>query len=701
LKICPKCKSENTFDGAQFCKNCGTPLTGDSAPPPGDEKSKDDGLEFTVTEATEPRAPELAEKRPRDKASVDSGNEEIEITSTENILDMGVEDDEITRPPIESKPPNEPEKTTDDILENKGADDILKNYEESAFMADSETIPDKPPEPEFEPKPQSIKDSPPQAADRPADSDPETPSQSDIIAIDDPAKAEKVHKAPKMRGVAYYRKNTIEIVGNVFLHEGDEIAVNSKPYLLKPKSLNLSSKKTIGIFAGALVVVLIIVASLFMRTSSYGSGEIVGMVLDERGRPFLESAQVKIVELNRQTMTDAQGFFHFEDIPTGTYAITYQLAEDFVGSGIATVTGGHTTLSTFSDLMPMDEYLANIEAEKKSPKAIKDQSTGNRDSEKSSSPVTKTETPITKKTPSSSDQKSSSEYGNIKLAANVDNARLTVDGKILGAGNNTYTKIKSGKHKVRVDKDGYKDYTETITVKKDKTITVAANLTRLKENKTKKLTADDYLAMGNDNMKAGKHQAAIDDYNRAIEISPGMAKVYDSRANAYAAAGETEPAVKDYIRSGEIRRMNDQPSNAIKSFDKALNLVPENISALIGRGGAREDKNEYRMALKDYEEILSRDKYHYQAQYYAGRCYFKLGDHKKAEKAFKRAHKINDSDPYLLQYMMLTYLARDNIKNLQRIYSEYKIQASPAEMAEFKSNSRFEPVLRLIKEEDR
>lgn len=713
MKICPKCKSENTFDGAQFCKNCGTPLISDSTPPSGDEKSKDDGLEFTVTETTEPKAPELAEKRPKDKTTIDSGNEEIEITSTENILDMGVEDEEITRPPIESKPAEETEKATDDILKNKVTDDILKDYEESAVMAESKLNPGKLPEPEItpepeiepkpeiEPEPQPIPDSNSQDSFHPADSNPATPPGSELTAIDDPAKAEKVRKAPKMRGVAYYRKNTIEIVGNVFLHEGDEIAVNNKPYLLKPKSLNLSSKKTIGIFAGALVVILIIVASLFMRTSSSGNGEIIGLILNERGQPYLESAQVKIIELNRHTMTDTQGFFRFKDIPTGTYEIIYQLAEDYIGSGIATVTGGHTTFSTFAELTPMDEYLANIEAEKKSPKTIEDQSTNNRDSKKTSPTVSKTEASVNIKSTSSSDQKSTSAYGNIKLAANVDNARLTVDGKVLGAGNNTYTKIKSGKHKIRVDKDGYKNYTETVTVTKDKTVTVAASLTRLKENKTKKLTADDYLAMGDDNMNAGKHQAAINDYNRAIEISPGMAKAYESRADAYAAGGETAPAVNDYIRSGEIRRVNDQLSAAIKSFDKALDLDPENISALIGRGGTREDKNEYQMALRDYDKITSQDKYHFQAQYYTGRCYFKLGDNKKAEKAFKRAHKVNDKDPYLLQYMMLNYLAQDDIKHLQRIYSEYKINASPTEMAELKSSSRFQPVLRLVKEEDR
>jgi len=78
-----------------------------------------------------------------------------------------------------------------------------------------------------------------------------------------------------------------------------------------------------------------------------------------------------------------------------------------------------------------------------------------------------------------------------------------------------------------------------------------------------------------------------------------------------------------------------------------------------------------------------------------------MGDHKNAEKYFKKAYEINRSDPYIYQYLMLTYLARDDIKSLRKIYAEFKVVANPVELAEFKSSSRFEPVLRLINEEDK
>ena len=90
----------------------------------------------------------------------------------------------------------------------------------------------------------------------------------------------------------------------------------------------------------------------------------------------------------------------------------------------------------------------------------------------------------------------------------------------------------------------------------------------------------------------------------------------------------------------------------------------------------------------------------YPARFGAGIAEFKLGNHKSAEKHFKKARDLNDSDPYLYHYLMLTYLARDNIKEMKKTYSQFKNIAGPEELAEFKTSSRFEPIIRLIGEDD-
>ena len=102
----------------------------------------------------------------------------------------------------------------------------------------------------------------------------------------------------------------------------------------------------------------------------------------------------------------------------------------------------------------------------------------------------------------------------------------------------------------------------------------------------------------------------------------------------------------------------------------------------------------------DYTRALEIDDQFYPACLGAGITEFKLGDNKSAEKHLKKAKKLNDSDPILYHYLMLNYLARDNIKQIKKTYGQFKNVARPDELAEFKSSSRFAPIIRLIDEEN-
>ena len=50
----------------------------------------------------------------------------------------------------------------------------------------------------------------------------------------------------------------------------------------------------------------------------------------------------------------------------------------------------------------------------------------------------------------------------------------------------------------------------------------------------------------------GDYRQAIEDFNRAIGINPGHAKVYNNRGNAYFALGNYKQAIEDYGRAIEI-----------------------------------------------------------------------------------------------------------------------------------------------------
>ena len=51
----------------------------------------------------------------------------------------------------------------------------------------------------------------------------------------------------------------------------------------------------------------------------------------------------------------------------------------------------------------------------------------------------------------------------------------------------------------------------------------------------------------------GEHEAAIKDFNKAIELKPDSAILYNNRGEAFAKMGNREAAIKDFNKAIEIQ----------------------------------------------------------------------------------------------------------------------------------------------------
>ncbi|MCP4706202.1 MAG: PEGA domain-containing protein, partial [candidate division Zixibacteria bacterium] len=397
----------------------------------------------------------------------------------------------------------------------------------------------------------------------------------------------KITKSARVRGIAHFHKNIIQLVGTPFLHENDEVVFKNKPYRLKP--YRISKKVKLISMAAVFVLLSIVIGSQIIGPALPGEGQIVGVVLDGNGQPYLSGASIYIPELDKSVTSNAQGFFRFDDIPTGSYELIYSLEDDLEGRENITVTSGSLITRSFGDFRLIEdeiEYSAN--------QAITEQN------QPPPTPAKKNTTAKKTKKKKTSGKSKSSGYGKIKLAANIEGAKFVVDGKTLGAGNSTFTKIKSGKRKIQVSKSGYTEYTEIVTVSKNKTKTVKVNLSRKASDTEQPLTANEYFNLGNDAFDSKNYKLAISELNKAIELSPNHVDAYTKRAQSYVAIGENEKASSDYIRVGEIYKFKNQNGLSISQFTSALKYSKNNTTALAGRAGARMAKGEYRSALIDY-----------------------------------------------------------------------------------------------------
>jgi tetratricopeptide (TPR) repeat protein len=114
---------------------------------------------------------------------------------------------------------------------------------------------------------------------------------------------------------------------------------------------------------------------------------------------------------------------------------------------------------------------------------------------------------------------------------------------------------------------------------------------------------------------------AIEDFNRAIELYPEYAPVYNNRGNVLLGIGAVREAIKDFDRAivlapgyaaafsnraGAHARLG-QPDPAFVDYSRAISLVPGNAAALTGRGRVHLEAFRPQGAIRDLTRAIAAD----------------------------------------------------------------------------------------------
>ena len=116
-------------------------------------------------------------------------------------------------------------------------------------------------------------------------------------------------------------------------------------------------------------------------------------------------------------------------------------------------------------------------------------------------------------------------------------------------------------------------------------------------------------------------KAAIDDFNRAVQLYPEHPAIYNNRGSTLLTLGLTQEAVKDFNRAillapGYVAAYNNRASaylvlrqhqEAIQDFTKAIELAPGSIAPLNGRGRALLASDRPQAAMRDFSRALQVD----------------------------------------------------------------------------------------------
>lgn len=151
-------------------------------------------------------------------------------------------------------------------------------------------------------------------------------------------------------------------------------------------------------------------------------------------------------------------------------------------------------------------------------------------------------------------------------------------------------------------------------------------LTKVIQSSLNQQTAMDYNNRGLMYFHSGQLEAAIADYNRALELNPNLAAAYNNRANCYANQGKLVDALVDY--------------------DRALDLNPFHLRALINQGVTFRHLGMYQEALDNFDIALAQGKLCAYIYAQRGRTHHLAGDWNWAIADYQRSLQyLNQEKP--------------------------------------------------------
>ncbi|MGF1521126.1 MAG: substrate-binding domain-containing protein [Leptolyngbyaceae cyanobacterium] len=157
----------------------------------------------------------------------------------------------------------------------------------------------------------------------------------------------------------------------------------------------------------------------------------------------------------------------------------------------------------------------------------------------------------------------------------------------------------------------------------------------------------DALTDGIELSKLGRHQAALEAFNRAIESA-------DLEQIKAAAAGTTLAGAGTLIAQGLSRRgialMNlDRPDEAMKSFDQALEMEPDDLVAWLGKGNVMTKANRFDEAIFCFDKAIELNANTAAAWYGKGMALQKMGRDAEAQSCFARAQALGGGEDISLE----------------------------------------------------
>ena len=180
-------------------------------------------------------------------------------------------------------------------------------------------------------------------------------------------------------------------------------------------------------------------------------------------------------------------------------------------------------------------------------------------------------------------------------------------------------------------------------------------------------------------------------YNSAISISDSIINQYGDIPSAYFLKGNAladqekhEEAIKCYDKAIEINPKNDNAytnkgislakqenhEEAIKCYDKAIEINPKNDSTYNSKGISLAKQEKYEEAIKCYDKAIEINLKNYNAYYNKGNALAKQENHEEAIKCYDKAIEINPKNDNAYTNKGISLAKQENHKEAIKCYDK-------------------------------
>jgi Flp pilus assembly protein TadD len=464
---------------------------------------------------------------------------------------------------------------------------------------------------------------------------------------------------------AYFQGSKLILPAQVKFSNGEEVNIRGHKYILKKKDIDLKSIMLLGILS--VVLILAVVLGVPRAFNPHPQGQLIGLILNSRTSEVVPDAQVILDELGETAYSDENGIFRFNNMKKGEWSISASKPQYKTAAMGFTIGKGEVSVMTLS-LEP------SLPAAAENPK-------------KNSKPEPAKTAPVEK-------------YGKLTVISNASSAKVILDSKMLGPGNKTYSKIKTGEHRLVVMAEGYKDYAARINIEADENNSFDIHLDELDvKYKPSEITFEQYLSKADDMASAGNWREAAGNYTLALAKKEN-ADIYYKRSAAYSRLGQNEQAQSDLLKASRLFAVQGKLDRSLACLNQILDKSPENTEALRERGYVRLRKADFDAAIDDLSQAVKIDDDDYRNHIALGEAYYVAGKPKDALKSLRIARKLNDTNARAYALSALASMAKGDEKDAEKYYEGFELRAGPQEREEFSADPEWQKLTDMISQKD-